>query len=167
MRANIPENHPKVPSWSFLRSGWSFVGFVNDDDEAHSAGDSYVDMTGFSEGWMVTYSRGRQNLFQQGGGDCVRLDRGCRGSRAVRRGKKRVREIVMNVHATALAEAYRLDKPTSSFARDVIENLSRAPKRLSPHPSCSPERSSLFDGGKGNLSRCSGAGPLQPNQYHR
>jgi dimethylhistidine N-methyltransferase len=51
----------------------------------------------------------------------------------------------MNVHATALAEAYRLDKPTSSFARDVIENLSRAPKRLSPKYFYDATGSELFE----------------------
>ena len=51
----------------------------------------------------------------------------------------------MNVHATALAEAYHLDQPTSSFARDVIEDLSRAPKRLSPKYFYDATGSELFE----------------------
>src|ERR1700692_1523719 len=38
----------------------------------------------------------------------------------------------MNVHAAALAKAHRFDEQTSAFARDVIEDLSQHPKRLSP-----------------------------------
>jgi len=38
----------------------------------------------------------------------------------------------MNVHATALAEAHHFDEQASAFARDVIGDLSRYPKRLSP-----------------------------------
>lgn len=51
----------------------------------------------------------------------------------------------MNVHATALAEAYHLDRPTLSFARDVIEDLSRAPKRLSPKYFYDAAGSELFE----------------------
>jgi hypothetical protein len=32
----------------------------------------------------------------------------------------------MNEHATALARLHHLDEPTSTFARDVIDGLSRA-----------------------------------------
>ena len=38
----------------------------------------------------------------------------------------------MNVHAAALAKAHRFDEQTSAFARDVIDDLSQHPKRLSP-----------------------------------
>jgi dimethylhistidine N-methyltransferase len=51
----------------------------------------------------------------------------------------------MNVHASALAEAHRLDEPTSAFARDVIGDLSRAPKRLSPKYFYDATGSELFE----------------------
>jgi len=51
----------------------------------------------------------------------------------------------MNVHATAPAEAHRLDEPTSVFARDVIGDLSRAPKRLSPKYFYDVTGSQLFE----------------------
>ena len=51
----------------------------------------------------------------------------------------------MSVHATALAKAYHLDQPTSSFARDVIEDLSHAPKRLSPKYFYDATGSELFE----------------------
>ena len=51
----------------------------------------------------------------------------------------------MNVHATALAEAHRFDEPTSVFARDVIHDLSRAPKRLSPKYFYDVAGSELFE----------------------
>ena len=51
----------------------------------------------------------------------------------------------MNVHASALAEAHRLDEPTSAFARDVIGDLSRAPKRLSPKYFYDSTGSELFE----------------------
>src|SRR5258707_7065134 len=51
----------------------------------------------------------------------------------------------MNVHAPALAEAHRLDEPTSTFARDVIGDLSRAPKRLSPKYFYDATGSELFE----------------------
>src|SRR5579872_5927447 len=51
----------------------------------------------------------------------------------------------MNVHAAALAEAYHLDQPTSAFARDVIDDLSRAPKRLSPKYFYDATGSELFE----------------------
>jgi dimethylhistidine N-methyltransferase len=51
----------------------------------------------------------------------------------------------MNVHAPALAQAYRLDEPTSIFARDVIDDLSQAPKRLSPKYFYDATGSELFE----------------------
>ena len=51
----------------------------------------------------------------------------------------------MNVHATALAEARRLGEPISAFARDVIDNLSQAPKRLSPKYFYDATGSELFE----------------------
>jgi dimethylhistidine N-methyltransferase len=51
----------------------------------------------------------------------------------------------MNVHAPALAEAQRFDEPTSVFARDVIHDLSRAPKRLSPKYFYDATGSELFE----------------------
>src|SRR6185437_5830287 len=51
----------------------------------------------------------------------------------------------MNVHATAPAKAHRLDEPTSVFARDVIGDLSRAPKRLSPKYFYDVTGSQLFE----------------------
>jgi len=51
----------------------------------------------------------------------------------------------MNVHATALAETHHLDEPTSLFARDVIDDLSRAPKRLSPKYFYDAAGSELFE----------------------
>jgi dimethylhistidine N-methyltransferase len=47
----------------------------------------------------------------------------------------------MNVHAHALAEAH----PSSAFARDVIEDLSQAPKRLSPKYFYDSAGSELFE----------------------
>jgi dimethylhistidine N-methyltransferase len=49
------------------------------------------------------------------------------------------------MHASALAEAHRLDEPTSAFARDVIGDLSRAPKRLSPKYFYDSTGSELFE----------------------
>ena len=51
----------------------------------------------------------------------------------------------MNVHATALAEAHRLDEQTSAFARDVIDDLSQHPKRLSPKYFYDAAGSELFE----------------------
>ena len=51
----------------------------------------------------------------------------------------------MNVHATALAEAHRFDEPTSLFARDVIGDLTRHPKRLSPKYFYDARGSELFE----------------------
>jgi dimethylhistidine N-methyltransferase len=51
----------------------------------------------------------------------------------------------MNVHATALAGTYHLDEPTSTFAQDVIDGLSRAPKRLSAKYFYDSAGSELFE----------------------
>src|SRR5579862_7134816 len=51
----------------------------------------------------------------------------------------------MNVHATALAETHHLDEPTSLFARDVIDDLSQTPKRLSPKYFYDATGSELFE----------------------
>ena len=51
----------------------------------------------------------------------------------------------MNVHATALAEARRFGEPISAFARDVIDDLSQAPKRLSPKYFYDATGSELFE----------------------
>jgi dimethylhistidine N-methyltransferase len=51
----------------------------------------------------------------------------------------------MNVHAAALAKAHRFDEQTSAFARDVIENLSQHPKRLSPKYFYDATGSELFE----------------------
>ena len=51
----------------------------------------------------------------------------------------------MNVHAAALAKAHRFDEQTSAFARDVIEDLSQHPKRLSPKYFYDATGSELFE----------------------
>ena len=51
----------------------------------------------------------------------------------------------MNVHAPALAAAHQLDERTSTFASDVIEGLSQAPKRLSPKYFYDAAGSELFE----------------------
>jgi dimethylhistidine N-methyltransferase len=51
----------------------------------------------------------------------------------------------MNVHAAGLAKAHRLDEKTSAFARDVIEDLSQYPKRLSPKYFYDAAGSELFE----------------------
>src|SRR4051812_12529019 len=51
----------------------------------------------------------------------------------------------MNVHAPALAKAQRLDEQTSAFAGDVIGDLSRQPKRLSPKYFYDAVGSELFE----------------------
>ncbi len=51
----------------------------------------------------------------------------------------------MNVHAAALAKAYRFDEQTSAFAHDVIEGLSQQPKRLSPKYFYDATGSELFE----------------------
>jgi dimethylhistidine N-methyltransferase len=51
----------------------------------------------------------------------------------------------MNVHAAALAKAYRFDEPTSAFAGDVLDGLSQRPKRLSPKYFYDGRGSELFE----------------------
>jgi dimethylhistidine N-methyltransferase len=51
----------------------------------------------------------------------------------------------MNVHAAALAKAQDFDEQTSAFAHDVIDNLSEAPKRLSPKYFYDATGSELFE----------------------
>jgi dimethylhistidine N-methyltransferase len=51
----------------------------------------------------------------------------------------------MNVHAAALAKAHRFDEQTSVFARDVIDDLSQAPKKLSPKYFYDATGSELFE----------------------
>src|SRR5690349_12758918 len=64
------------------------------------------------------------------------------GIKAAQQG--RVRESVMNVRATALAEVHDVDE-ISAFARDVIDDLSRHPKRLSPKYFYDAAGSELFE----------------------
>jgi dimethylhistidine N-methyltransferase len=54
-------------------------------------------------------------------------------------------ETVMNVHASALAKPHRFDEATSAFADDVIEGLTRAPKRLPPKYFYDAAGSELFE----------------------
>ena len=51
----------------------------------------------------------------------------------------------MNVHAPALAEPHRFDEATSVFAGDVIGDLSRFPKKLSPKYFYDAKGSELFE----------------------
>ena len=51
----------------------------------------------------------------------------------------------MNVHATALAGVHQFDEQGSMFARDVIDDLSRHPKRLSPKYFYDAAGSELFE----------------------
>ena len=51
----------------------------------------------------------------------------------------------MNVHASALAHAHLPDEQTTAFAREVIEDLSRQPKRLSPKYFYDATGSELFE----------------------
>ena len=51
----------------------------------------------------------------------------------------------MNVHAAPLAKAHRFDETTSTFARDVIDDLSQHPKRLSPKYFYDATGSELFE----------------------
>ncbi len=51
----------------------------------------------------------------------------------------------MNVHAPALAIAHDFDEQTSVFARDVIDDLSQHPKRLSPKYFYDATGSELFE----------------------
>jgi L-histidine Nalpha-methyltransferase len=51
----------------------------------------------------------------------------------------------MSVHAAALAKVHRFDEQTSAFAGDVIDDLSRQPKRLSPKYFYDATGSELFE----------------------
>ena len=51
----------------------------------------------------------------------------------------------MNMHAAALAKAHDFDEQTSAFGRDVIDDLSRQPKRLSPKYFYDTKGSELFE----------------------
>ncbi len=51
----------------------------------------------------------------------------------------------MNVHASALAKAQHFDEQTMAFARDVIDDLSQRPKRLSPKYFYDAAGSELFE----------------------
>jgi dimethylhistidine N-methyltransferase len=51
----------------------------------------------------------------------------------------------MNIHAPAAANARHLDEQTSTFASDVIEGLSKFPKRLSPKYFYDAAGSELFE----------------------
>jgi dimethylhistidine N-methyltransferase len=51
----------------------------------------------------------------------------------------------MNVHAAALAKAHPFDEQNSAFARDVVEDLSQHPKRLSPKYFYDATGSELFE----------------------
>jgi dimethylhistidine N-methyltransferase len=51
----------------------------------------------------------------------------------------------MNVHAAALAKTRPFDEQTSAFARDVVEDLSQHPKRLSPKYFYDATGSELFE----------------------
>jgi dimethylhistidine N-methyltransferase len=57
----------------------------------------------------------------------------------------RVREIAMNVHAATLAKAHDFNEQTSTFGRDVIDDLSQQPKRLSPKYFYDAKGSELFE----------------------
>src|ERR1700722_244798 len=60
------------------------------------------------------------------------------------RAQKRLQETVMNVHAPALAEAQCLDEQTA-FAGDVLDDLAKHPKRLSPKYFYDAAGSELFE----------------------
>src|ERR1700728_1904054 len=51
----------------------------------------------------------------------------------------------MNMHAAALAKAHPFDEETSAFGRDVIDDLSQQPKRLSPKYFYDVTGSELFE----------------------
>src|SRR5271169_497410 len=51
----------------------------------------------------------------------------------------------MNMHAATLAKAHPLDEETSAFGRDVVEDLSQHPKRLSPKYFYDATGSELFE----------------------
>src|SRR6204780_5124380 len=60
------------------------------------------------------------------------------------RAQKRVQETVMNVHAPALATAQCLDEHTA-FSGDVLDDLAKHPKRLSPKYFYDAAGSELFE----------------------
>src|SRR3954471_10577739 len=51
----------------------------------------------------------------------------------------------MNVHAAALSKAHCVDERTCAFARDVVDDLSQHPKRLSPKYFYDATGSELFE----------------------
>lgn len=51
----------------------------------------------------------------------------------------------MKVHATALAQTHRFDAPTSAFASDALEGLTRQPKQLPPKYFYDSTGSELFE----------------------
>src|SRR4051812_32130502 len=51
----------------------------------------------------------------------------------------------MNVHAAALSKAHCVDERICAFARDVVDDLSQAPKRLSPKYFYDAAGSELFE----------------------
>jgi L-histidine Nalpha-methyltransferase len=57
----------------------------------------------------------------------------------------RIQESIMNVRASALAEAHLPDQQTSVFAREAIGDLSQRPKRLSPKYFYDATGSELFE----------------------
>jgi dimethylhistidine N-methyltransferase len=61
------------------------------------------------------------------------------------RAGQRVQETIMNVHASALAEAHLPDEQTTAFARDAIADLSQQPKKLSPKYFYDATGSELFE----------------------
>src|SRR3954447_4156812 len=61
------------------------------------------------------------------------------------RAGQRVQESIMNVHASALAEAHLPDEQTTAFAREAIEDLSQQPKKLSPKYFYDAAGSELFE----------------------
>jgi dimethylhistidine N-methyltransferase len=54
-------------------------------------------------------------------------------------------EIMMNVHASALAKGQRLDPKTSAFATDILEGLAKQPKQLPPKYFYDVTGSELFE----------------------
>src|SRR5215207_9717179 len=62
-----------------------------------------------------------------------------------KRAGKRVQESTMNVHAPALASEQQFDDATSAFAGDVIGDLAKHPKKLSPKYFYDARGSELFE----------------------
>jgi uncharacterized SAM-dependent methyltransferase len=63
----------------------------------------------------------------------------------------------MNLHAAALAKAHDFDEQISAFGRDVIDDLSQHPKRLSPKYFYDAKGSELFEA----ITRLSGYYPTR------